>query len=73
MKILSEESKPWALPSKDVLEKETQPNILNQPEQRVRINETANDAGNLELNDSEIVWSITIVLQMKLNRSYNLP
>lgn len=55
LKILPGKPKPWSQPCNDVLEKQTQPNILSQPKKRVRINEIVANASNLKVNDLEVV------------------
>lgn len=37
------------------------------------INETVTNKGNLEVNDLEVVQSMTMTSQMRLDKSYNLP
>lgn len=46
---------------------------MSQFEKKVGINETVTDEGNLEVNDLEVVQNMTITLQMRLDKSYNLP
>lgn len=68
LKISSKELSPCDQSRKNVLEKRTQPDKLNQLKKRVRINEIT---ANLEVNSLEVIKSMTTALQMKLNKSYD--
>lgn len=72
-KILLEEPKLLGQPRKDVLRKQTQLDTFNQPETRVKMNETVVNIGNLEVNGSEVVQSITTILRIRLDKSHNPP
>lgn len=58
---------------KDVLGKRTQLDILNQPKNRVKINITIANIGNLEVNDLAVIQNMITTLQMRLDESYNPP
>lgn len=73
LKISLKKPKPWSQPCKNVLGKQTQPDILSQSKKKVKMNKTAANAGNLEANNSEIVQNIITTLQIRLDESHNLP
>lgn len=60
LKILLKEPKIWSQPYKNILEKQTQIDILSQSKNKVKINEIAANISDLEINGLEIVQSITI-------------
>lgn len=72
LKILLGKPKPCDQLCKNVLEKWIQPDILSQPEKRVRINMIVAKTSDLELNSLEFIQSMTIALRMRLNKSHNL-
>lgn len=52
-----------------MLEKQTQQSILDQSEKRVRMNDTVTNTGDLETDGLKVVQSLTMALQMRLDKS----
>lgn len=55
-----------------MLKKQTQPDILSQPEKRVRMNETFANISNLKVNGLKIIQSMTTASPMRLDEAHNL-
>lgn len=55
LKISPGEPKSCGRPSKNILEKQTQPNILSQPKKKLKINTTVADINNLKVDNLEVI------------------
>lgn len=62
LKTLPGETKPCSQLHKDVIEKEIKIYAMNQPEKRVKMNDTLADIGDIELYSHDVVQSLITTL-----------
>lgn len=73
LKISPEEPRSFGWLCKVLLEKLILSDILSQPKKIVRINNIAANTGDLKVNSPEVIQSITITSQMRLNKFHHPP
>lgn len=72
LKMLSKKPKSCSQPRKNIPGKQTQTNVLNQSEKRVKINDSVINIKNLEVDGLEVVQNLTTALRLKLDESQDL-